>query len=195
MFWVKRKLYINNSTTDNYICFTDPVLMIQKHEDFNSDSENTDGHWSGLSAPSWLVRSYSPVLSLLRRWTNQGSSCRPGTITSTKQPMRRWETQKLHVIKVSSGDLKLQSVDWMTELNLWLDSGAGGVPGVHGGAGDAAGRREELHPAADAADSGVWDGARQHYRPTGPAARRGEDLPQGHHRWTAGELTWVPAGV
>lgn len=114
------------------------------------------------------------------------------------QQNSQWEGEKLWSWML----LKCFQMTWSFRVStrwqkwdLWLDSGAGGVPGVHGGAGDAAGRREELHPASDAADPGVWDGARQHYRPTGPAARWGEDLPQGHHCWTAGELTWDPAGV
>lgn len=66
--------------------------------------------------------------------------------------------------------------------HLFKIPGAGGVPGIHGGAGDAAGRGEELHSASNAANSGVRDGTRQHHCPTRPTARRGEDLPQGHHR-------------
>lgn len=54
--------------------------------------------WSCQAAVQhFVVVIHSPVLFPLPRWTNQGSSCHPGTITLTRQLMRRWEFLSLQV--------------------------------------------------------------------------------------------------
>lgn len=71
-------------------------------------------------------------------------------------------------------------------LRTWGPTGAYCLPGLHGGAGGAAGWTASLHAGADAASAGAGDAIGQHHSAPGPAAGRGEDLPQDEHRGAAG---------